>query len=513
MHALSDKLKVAAISIHQSGAASLRTRLAVATLALFAILALAAQPAGAAARPDSFADLAEKVSPSVVGVVVERQFRGVAHNEGDDQADPFAPGSPYREFFERFFGEDFPGFQGPEPDNGPRQHQQRSLGSGFIISADGFVVTNNHVIEDAGAINVVLDDGSELQAELIGSDRRTDLALLKVETDEPLPPVEFGDSDAIRVGDWIMAVGNPFGFGGTVTVGVISARGRDLSGGTLVDFLQIDAPINRGNSGGPTFNLDGEVIGINTAIFSPNGGSIGIGFAIPSTAAERIIEDLKDDGQVHRGWLGVHIQPVDEAIAEGFGLDSPKGALVAQVQPDSPAAAAGLKAGDVVLEWDGRPIEKFKDLSRFVAETPAGTEVEVVLWREAEETTLAVETGMLDEERMAARNVGTHKGTARKLDKLGLRLSELDDQRRERLGLGEEMEGVLVTKVEQGSPADQAGLRRGDVIASVALDDVDSLEEFEEALEEAGEQGKERIPLLINRGGRETFVTLEINAG
>jgi len=310
-----------------------------------------------------------------------------------------------------------------------------------------------------------------------------------------------------------MAVGNPFGFGGTVTVGVISARGRDLSGGTLVDFLQIDAPINRGNSGGPTFNLDGEVIGINTAIFSPNGGSIGIGFAIPSTAAERIIEDLKDDGQVQRGWLGVHIQPVDEAIAEGFGLDSPKGALVAQVQPDSPAAAAGLKAGDVILEWDGRPIEKFKDLSRFVAETPAGTEVEMVLWREAEETTLAVETGMLDEERMAARNVGAHKGTTRKLDKLGLRLSELDDQRRERLGLGEEMEGVLVTKVERGSPADQAGLRRGDVIASVALDDVDSLEEFEEALEEAGEQGKERIPLLINRGGRETFVTLEINAG
>ncbi len=511
MHALNHKMKAAAIALGERGALPLRARLALATLAIFVILALAAQRAQAE-HPESFADLAEKVSPSVVGIVVDRQFRGVSL-DGDPQQDPFAPGSPYREFFERFFGEDFPGFRNRDRDNGPRPHQQRGLGSGFIITADGFVVTNNHVIEDADTITVVLDDGEEVEAELIGSDRRTDLALLKVETEEKLPPVTFGDSEVVRVGDWVMAVGNPFGFGGTVTVGVVSARGRDLSGGTMVDFLQIDAPINRGNSGGPTFNLAGEVIGINTAIFSPNGGNIGIGFAIPSNTAERIIEDLEDDGKVQRGWLGVHIQPVDEAIAEGFGLDEPRGALVAQVQPDSPAAAGGLKAGDVVLEWDGRPIERFKDLSRFVADTPAGTEVEVVLWRDNEEATITVETGMLDEERVAALSGGSKKRPDRALDELGLHLTELDEERRERLGLGEETQGVLVTRVEPGSPAAEAGLRRGDVIASVSLEEVDSAEDFEEALREASEQGKERVPLLVNRRGRESFLTLEVEAG
>jgi serine protease Do len=511
MHALNHKLKAAAIALDERGILPIRARLAIITLAIFVILALAAQRAQAE-HPESFADLAEKVSPSVVGIVVDRQFRGVAL-DGDPQQDPFAPGSPYREFFERFFGEDFPGFGDRDRGNGPRPHQQRGLGSGFIISDDGFVVTNNHVIEDADTITVVLDDGEELEAELIGNDQRTDLALLKVETEEQLPPVTFGDSEVVRVGDWVMAVGNPFGFGGTVTVGVVSARGRDLSGGSMVDFLQIDAPINRGNSGGPTFNLAGEVIGINTAIFSPNGGNIGIGFAIPSNTAERIIEDLKDDGKVQRGWLGVHIQPVDEAIAEGFGLNEPRGALVAQVQPDSPAAAAGLKAGDVVLEWDGRPIERFKDLSRFVADTPAGTEVEAVLWRDNEETNVMVETGLLDEERVTARTSEPKKRADRSLDELGLRLTELDEERRERLGLAEETKGVLVTRVEPGSPAAEAGLRRGDVIASVSLEEVDSAEDFEEALREASEEGKERVPLLIIRRGRESFLTLEVDAG
>jgi serine protease Do len=494
-----------------AGSLSLRTKLAAATLAGFSILAFTFGDAKASITPDSFADLAEEVSPAVVGVVVEQEFQGVTF-EGETPH-PFGPNSPYREFFERFFGDQFTGFPEPEGERGEREHRRTGLGSGFIIDPSGYIVTNNHVVGDAIEIMVTLDDGSELEAELIGRDRRTDLALLKVEADEPLPAVGFGDSDGIRVGDWVMAVGNPFGFGGTVTVGVVSARGRDLRGGTLVDFLQVDAPINRGNSGGPTFNLDGEVIGINTAIFSPNGGNVGIGFAIPANTAKRIIDDLKDDGQVSRGWLGVRIQPVTDEIAEGFGLEEAKGALVAKVEADSPAAEAGLKAGDVILEWNGTQVERFKDLSRAVAETRAGKEVEVVLWRGGREETVMVETGHFDEEQIAALEQKGKAGEARDMSDVGLKVAELDDETRAQLGLDEGTKGVLVTGVERGSAAAQAGIRRGDVIESVALRETTSAKALREAIEGAQEEGKNLVPLLINRRGEQTFVTLGIQTG
>ena len=511
MQALNSKMKTVSVTEPQIGQTPIRVKLAAVTLAGFSILAFTVGNAKASITPDSFADLAEEVSPAVVGVVVEQEFQGV-NFEGERQ-NPFAPGSPYREFFERFFGEGIPGMPNPEGEPHRRGQPRNGLGSGFIIDSSGYVVTNHHVVGNAMNITVTLDDGRELEAELVGGDRRTDLALLKVEAEEPLPTVEFGDSDAVRVGDWVMAVGNPFGFGGTVTVGVVSARGRDLRGGSLVDFLQVDAPINRGNSGGPTFDLEGRVIGINTAIFSPNGGNVGIGFAIPANAAERIIEDLKDDGQVSRGWLGVRIQPVTDEIAEGFGLEEPMGALVAKVEEESPASQAGLKAGDVILEWDGAEIARFKDLSRAVAETSAGEEVEVVLWRNGAEEALTVETGHFDEEQVAALDQKALPGKGRALGDVGLKLVEIDEEKRRQLGLDEEAEGVLVTDVERGSAAARAGIQRGDVIESVALEDTESVEALRQSIEEAQEEGKNLVPLLINRRGEQSFVTLEIQAG
>ncbi len=489
---------------------STTTRFAVATVASLAIIVMATGGAKAAALPDSFADLAEEVSPAVVGIVVEKSFQGVAF-EGDEAApNPFGPNSPYREFFERFFGENFRGFQGHE--GGHRSQPRKSLGSGFVVDAEGYVVTNNHVIDGGETITVTFTDGRELPAELIGADSRTDLALLKVNTDEALPAVEWGDSDAIRVGDWVMAVGNPFGLGGTVTVGVVSARGRDLRGGSLVDFLQLDAPINRGNSGGPAFNLEGEVIGINTAIFSPNGGSVGIGFAIPANTAEGIIEDLKDDGEVSRGWLGVNIQPITEEIAEGFSLPDEKGALIARVEPGSPAEAAGLKAGDVIRGWNGETIARFKDLPRFVAATPAGTTVPVEIWRDGKAVEKQVETGLLDSDRLASLTSpqSTPKGD---MGELGLKLQSLDTETREALGLSEDATGVVITEVQPNSPAAEAGLRRGDVIKSAALEEISSAKELREAVKTARDDGQSRIPLLVLRRGEETFVTLPVQQG
>jgi len=319
----------------------------------------------------------------------------------------------------------------------------------------------------------------------------------------------------VRVGDWVMAVGNPFGLGGTVTVGVVSARGRDLRGGSLVDYVQIDAPINRGNSGGPTFNPEGDVIGINTAIFSPTGGSVGIGFAIPADTAENIIDDLKDDGKVARGWLGVRIQPVTAEIAEGFGLDDDKGALVSKVEADSPAEKAGLKAGDVILAWNGEAVERFKDLPRFVAATKAESEVEVKLWRDRAETTVAVTTGLLKEAQVAALMAPETKKEASDevtLPDSGMTLAELNDERRQSLGLDQEMSGVLVVSVEPDSAAAEAGFSAGDVIASVNLAEVSTPAAVIEAVELSRESGFEMVPVLISRSGDQRFVSLRVEA-
>jgi serine protease Do len=483
----------------------------LAAVALVAALAVSA-PSMVLARPapESFADLAAQVSPAVVNISVAR---GPAHPValGDGNAVPLEPEGPYREFMERFFGHGGPGagptnpgpgFGGPGPAPGAQ-----ALGSGFIVDPTGYVVTNNHVIQDAGTITVTLPDGSALPAELVGSDPRSDLALLKIEPEAALPFVSFGDSDELRPGDWVMTVGNPFGLGGTVTAGIVSARGRDLRGGSLVDFLQIDAAINQGNSGGPAFNGAGQVVGVNTAIYSPNGGNIGIGFAIPSNTAAQVIDDLRRYGEVKRGWLGVRIQAVTAAIAEGFALEAPRGALVSAVEPDSPAALAGLEAGDILLAWNGQEVAKVKDLSRFVAATAAGETVPVAVWRDGRETALTVTTGEMKTPRLATSS--TSKSTAA-LEDAGLAVVELTAEHRRRLSLDESVEGVLVTEVATGGKAMRAGLRPGDVIRSVALTPVGSTAELLDKVAEGRAAGKSAVPLLITRGGAERFVSLDI---
>ena len=348
--------------------------------------------------PASFADIAASVGPAVVNITAEG-------GGGPTRAVP-APGTPFaerqfREFMDRFFGRQAPGFDLPMPM--PPRRYAREAGSGFIIDPAGYVVTNNHVIAGGGKIRVRLHDGAAFDAKLIGGDARTDLALLKINAGRALPFVRFGDSDRIRAGDWVMAIGNPFGLGGTVTAGVVSARGRDLPGGPLVDFLQIDAPINRGNSGGPAFDEDGEVIGINTAIFSPNGGNVGIGFAIPSNTAKKVIAALRADGRIARGWLGVQIRPLTEDLARHLGFQATAGALVASVLADGPAAKAGLAEGDVITTWNGARIQHARDLPRLVADTPIGESVKVEVIRAGKMRTIEVETGMMpDRQKMAA---------------------------------------------------------------------------------------------------------------
>jgi serine protease Do len=491
------------------GRSALYGKLAATSVVALSLLAFAAQPAAALGTSDSFADLAEKVSPAVVNIAVEKNISGVGYSAEN------MPEGGGREFFKRFFGDRSPNSHMPEGSPGGQPRQTTGVGSGFIIDEDGYVVTNHHVIDGASKITVTLADGRTMEAELVGSDQRTDLALLKIEAEADLPFVEFGESEEVRVGDWVMAVGNPFGLGGTVTVGVVSARGRDLRGGSLVDYVQIDAPINRGNSGGPTFNQEGEVIGINTAIFSPSGGSVGIGFAIPADTAEDIIDDLKDDGKVARGWLGVRIQPVTAEIAEGFGLDEDKGALVSKVEADSPAAEAGLKVGDVILAWDGEEIERFRDLPRYVAASKAESEVQVKLWRDRAETSISVTTGLLEVEQTAALMAPEVKKEATDevtLPDSGMTLAELNDERRQILGLDEEMSGVLVVSVAPDSAAAEAGFTAGDIIASVNLAEVSTPAAVIEAVELSRESGFEMVPVLVSRSGDQRFVSLRVEA-
>lgn len=469
--------------------------------ALATVLALASTSlAQARGAPESFADLAERVSPAVVHIATEQSR--MAAIEGMPDA-PLGPDHPFFDQFKRFFGE------GPQA---PEGRPAAGVGSGFLIDAEGYLVTNNHVIEDASSITVTLKSGETLEADLIGRDEKTDLALLKVESDEALPFVSFGDAEAVRPGDWVMAVGSPFGLGGTVTAGIVSARGRDLPGGTLIDFLQIDAAINRGNSGGPAFNLDGEVIGVNTAIFSPNGGSVGIGFAIPADLAEIVIADLRDDGRVERGWLGVRIQEVTPEIAEGFGLAQARGALVAAVEADSPAAAAGVVAGDIILDWDGQAVEAMRNLPRLVAATPTDKDVSVTLWRDGQQENLSVTTGRLPgSERLAA----TEPSEAPASDQVvladsGLAIGELTAAVRQALAIEEALAGVVIVAVEPGSVAAEQGLRQGDVITSIAQQAVTSVADAEAAYDSQREAGRKQVAILASRDGAARFVALPI---
>ena len=470
-------------------------------LAFCAALAAAA-PVHARPAPASFADAAAKVRPAVVNVSTlgkpgpDRTARMPGRRGG-----PFAD-RRFRDFMERFFGDDMPRFEdrAPAPPNG----RARGLGSGFLIDADGHVVTSDHVVAGAGGIRVRLQDGAEFEARLVGSDPKTDLALLKIEAGRPLPFLRLGDSDRIRAGDWVFAIGNPFGLGGTVTAGIVSARGRDLPGGALVDFLQIDAPINRGNSGGPAFNAGGEVIGVNTAIFSPNGGNVGIGFAVPSNTVGEVVASLRADGAVERGWLGVRVQKVTPELAEGLGLDAASGALVAWVEDDGPAAAAGIEAGDVIVSWNGETVDDLRLLPRMVAATPVGEAVEVGLLRGGEARTVSVETGRMPApRRTAAAEPGALAGT-------GVVVADADAARRSGVGAGRAREGAVVRRVAPGSSGAAAGLRRGDVIVRVARTEIRDATGAVEAVAELRRDGGRTVTLLIDRRGARRFVALRL---
>jgi serine protease Do len=465
------------------------------------VLALIATAGAAEAQaiPSSFADIVENVAPAVVNISTSK---AVSRSASEFPFPEPPPGSPFEDFFREFFDRDRP------PDQPPRR--QSSLGSGFVVDPEGYVVTNNHVIAEADQISVVFSDETSYEAELVGRDTKTDLALLKIEPDHPLPAVTFGDSDGVRVGDWIIAIGNPFGLGSTVTAGIVSALSRDIRAGPYDAFIQVDAPINRGNSGGPSFNLNGEVIGINTAIFSPSGGNVGIGFAIPANLALPVIESLKDEGRVRRGWLGVRIQTVTEEIAESLGLDETSGALVASVTPGGPAEEAGIAQGDVILEFDGKTVDRMRGLPRLVAETSIGKAVEVVVWRGGERQTVSVSLGELpeDEELAALTQTEADTPSSSEIESLGVTVATLTEELRQRFELGEDAQGVVIVDVAEAGPASEESLRPGDVIVEVSQEEVGSPAEVEAKIDQAKDDDKRSVLLLIDRQGDLRFVAL-----
>ena len=465
-----------------------------------------------------YADVLEKVTPAVVSVTTKRNATGLVGGSQEFRGDPEQFERFFREFegpgsemFKRFmerFGRGAPPEGMPRGFGPPGEMPMAGAGTGFILDQDGHIATNNHVVAGADEVTVTMSDGREYKAEVVGTDPDTDLAVLKISADQPLPYVEFADSDKVRVGDPIFAIGNPFGLGGTVTAGIVSANGRMIGAGRYDDFLQIDAPINRGNSGGPTFNIEGQVIGINTAIHSPTGGNVGIGFAIPANQARHIIADLQEHGRVERGWLGVHIQGLDQDLAQSLGLSEAKGALVAQVTPDSPAAGAGFEQGDVILSYGGKQIHNLRDLTSAVADTKAGTKVDVVVWRDGSENTLAPEIGkMPGEEQMAALS-GDHQPQESDAPRLGLMLSQLTPEAREEFELPADATGVLVTDVQPGSPAAEKGLQRGDVIVEADRKQVKDPKALADAVRAAAERGDETVLLLVQRDGQNRFIAV-----
>ena len=446
--------------------------------------------AGLARGPESVADVAEGLQETVVNISTTQTVKG-AGEEGSPGG-PGPKGSPFEEFFDDFFDEE-------GGDGLPRK--VNSLGSGFVIDPSGLVVTNNHVIEGADEIIINFTDGRKLKVtKVLGHDPKTDLALLKVEPKEPLKAAKFGNSSRMRVGDWVMAIGNPFGLGGTVTVGVISATKRDINAGPYDDFLQTDAAINRGNSGGPLFDMEGEVIGVNTAIISPTGGSIGIGFAVPSNTALQVIDQLKQYGETRRGWLGVHVQNVTEEIAESLGLPRPSGALVAKVSPDSPAAAAGIEASDVILKFDGQPIESMRSLPRAVAATPIGKEVEIELLRKGAATKLEVTVGRLpaEEEVEEPEAAGEEQDETERETLLGLSIAPLTDEFRTQFGIGKTVQGVVVLEVDPASAAAQKQVKAGDVIVEVTQEKVSEPQDVLARVEAVKQAGRKSVLLLLS---------------
>jgi serine protease Do len=469
--------------------------------------------------PDGIADIAEKVIDAVVNISTSQtvEAKGGGGGGGGGGAMPqVPPGSPFEEFFDDFFkNRRGPGGKGGENGREFQPRKTNSLGSGFIIDTAGVVVTNNHVIADADEINVILNDGTKIKAELVGVDKKTDLAVLKFKPTKPLIAVKFGDSDKLRLGEWVIAIGNPFSLGGSVTAGIVSARNRDISQGPYDNYIQTDASINRGNSGGPLFNLEGEVVGVNTLIISPTGGSIGLGFAVPSKTVAVVVDQLQKFGELRRGWLGVRIQPVTEEIAESLSIKPARGALIAGVDDKGPAKPAGIEPGDVVIRFDGKDIKDPKDLSRVVADTAVDKEVDVVIIRKGSEETRKVKIGRLDDTDKAkeaaakTKDEPTEKPVTQKA--LGLDLATLSKDLRTKYKIKDSVKGVIITGVDGTSDAAEKRLSAGDVIVEVAQEAVSNAADVKKRVEAVKKDGKKSVLLLVANGeGELRFVALSV---
>jgi len=481
-------------------------RLAAAIL-LSAAIAWPLVPAPALARgPDGIADVAEQVIDAVVNISTKQTV-----DMSSNAMPQLPPGSPFEEFFEEFF-------KNRKGKNGevPTPRRVNSLGSGFIIDTSGLVVTNNHVIAGADEVSVILNDGTTLKAEIVGRDTKTDLALLKVKPEKLLKAVKFGDSDKLRLGEWVIAIGNPFSLGGTVTAGIVSARNRDIQSGPYDNYIQTDAAINRGNSGGPLFNLNGEVVGVNTAIISPSGGSIGIGFAVPSKTVIPVIDQLREFKEVRRGWLGVRIQQVSDEIADSLNVKPARGALVAGIDDKGPAKPAGIEPGDVIVKFDGKDIKEMRDLPRIVADTPVGKDVSVTIIRKGEEVTKTVKLGRLDDAEKEASLVPQKEGAAPEektvvKKALGLDLANLTDALRKQHNIKDKVKGVLITAVDPDSNAADKHLTPGMVIAEVQQQPVTTAADLQQRIDKLKKLGKKAVVLLVvTPDGDPSFVALSL---
>jgi len=460
------------------------------------VLLISSFPVRGSNLPESFADLVEQLSPAVVNITT------TAVVPEREQFNPMVPrGSPFEDFF-RDFMEKQPGDQQPK-----RQRRGTALGSGFIISSDGLLVTNNHVIENADEIKIEMLNGEILEAKVLGTDPKTDVALLKVESKIKLPFVEFGNSDDARVGDWVLAIGNPLGQGFSVSAGIISARGRDLQG-PYDDFIQTDAAINRGNSGGPLFNTSGKVIGVNTAILSPNGGSIGIGFSMSSVVVQKVVNQLRDYGETRRGWLGVRIQNLNSEVAEALGLENINGALVTDV-PEGPARKAGIRSGDVIIEFDGLKINDSSSLVKAVGDSEVGKDVDILIWRDGNQKTLTVKLGRLENVQLS--NEKNQNRSSKINEYAGMSFTDLTNEIRKRFDLSDESIGVVVVGVNDNSPAAERGIKPGDIIQKVDQVDINTSKEILKVVDEAKNNKKSSILFLIKRGLNVRFIALPIN--
>ncbi|HET7680624.1 MAG TPA: Do family serine endopeptidase [Xanthobacteraceae bacterium] len=482
-------------------------RCTIVTLAGAAIALPALLSPAAARGPDAIADVAEKVIDAVVNISTSQSLGAKA-----SPTPQLPPGSPFEEFFDEFFKNRREGDRGGR---GGSPRRVNSLGSGFIIDAAGIVVTNNHVISEADEVHVILNDGTRLKAEVIGRDQKIDLAVLKVTPTKPLKAVNFGDSDKLRLGEWVIAIGNPFMLGGTVTAGIVSARNRDINSGPYDNYIQTDASINRGNSGGPLFNLEGEVIGVNTAIISPSGGSIGIGFAVPSKTVVAVIDQLRQYGETRRGWLGVKIQPVTEEIGEALNIKPARGTLIAGIDEKGPAKAAGIETGDVILKFDGKDIKETRDLTRMVADTPVDKEVEVVIIRKGKEEKKSVKVGRLEDSdkklaSITANGPAEEKPAAVK-KALGLDLADINDDLRRKYNIKDNVKGAVVTAVEQNSSAAEKQMKPGDTIVEISQVAVVSAADVQRRVDQLKKEGrKSALFLVANKDGETRFVALNL---